>query len=150
MSFLEEMGEAWPSGLRSLHVIRSLMVKYGITDTFGTLPTTTTSTSEEELSPKDYTYEERREQAVPGSLPTMPQLLPQASIATQQHEIQTYKPDEGFQPMIDPNYQAMGGDEASQQPQQYYIPTDFDMSFFDVPDMSVSMFDTQMLFGPNG
>lgn len=33
--------------------------------------------------------------------------------------------------------------------QQYYIPTDFDMSFFDVPDMSIPMCDASMAFSSN-
>lgn len=142
MEFLEEMGGTWPSALRCLHVIHSLMAKYGIS---GTCSTVQLASSEEGGSPKDYTYEERCEQRVPGSLPAMPQLIPQSSL-TMQQQTQISGPDPSMQRFTDPLPTFSAEDP---QPQQYYIPTDFDMSFFDVPDMSVSLFESPMTFPRN-
>ncbi len=137
LSFLEEIGNTWPSALRYLHVIHSLIAKYHVAQNNSV---TQLATSKDGASPKDYTREKRIEQRVLGSLPAIPQLLPQSSLATQQ-QIQTSRSISdapGAMELPSP----LPTDAL--KPQQYYIPTDFDMSFFDVADMSTFLSDTHM------
>ena len=144
MSFLQEIGETWPSATRSLHVIMRLITKYNVPGDFNIYETTSNEAQEdEETSPKDYTFDERLEHKAAASLPTMPQLLPQISqleYSTSNFELQTH-------PLEAPLPSSQ--DEFSGDPtQQSYIPTDFDMAVFDVPDMSMAMFDANMSWNP--
>lgn len=85
MSFLEEVGETWLGATRYLHVIKSLMAKYSIASNFSSYQTSKNEeNADSETSPKDYRFDERSEQRVAGSLPTMPQLLPHSSLLTAQ------------------------------------------------------------------
>ena len=81
MSFLQEIGETWPSATRSLHVIKSLITKYNVPGDFkiDQIASHKKPEEDEETSPKDYTFDERLEHKAAASLPTMPQLLPQVS-----------------------------------------------------------------------
>ena len=140
MSFLQEIGETWPSATRSLHVIKSLIIKYNVPGDFDVSQTTSHKAQEdEETSPKDYTYEERLEHKAAGSLPTMPQILPQVP----QGGYSTSEFDLSTQPMDAP-FVSNQGDLSMDPSQQYYIPTGFEMAVFDVPDMSMAMFDADM------
>jgi hypothetical protein len=146
-SFLQEMGETWPCALRCLHVIHSLMAKFEVPITSVTAQP---PSSEEGGSPIDYTYEERAEQRTINSLPTMPQLLPQLPQSFT-GTLQQHTPMSGAEPISHDFFEPPQDfpAEVPPQSQQYYIPTDFDMSFFDVPDMSLSMYDTSMGFTRN-
>lgn len=145
MSFLQEIGETWPSATRSLHVIKSLITKYNVPGDFKVDPITTNIPEEdEETSPKDYTFDERLEHKAAASRPTMPQLRPQVlqvGYSTGTSDMQTH-PLEA--PVLSSQI-AFSGDPS----QQYYIPTEFDMAVFDVPDMSMAMFDTKMSWNPS-
>lgn len=144
MSFLQEIGETWPSATRSLHVIKSLITKYNVPGDFELEQINSTNPEDEETSPKDYTYDERLEQKAAACLPTMPQLQPQVS----QMEDSTSNSDLQTHPVEVPppgNQSEFSGDPF----QQYYIPTEFDMAVFDVPDMSMAMFDTNMSWNPS-
>lgn len=127
MDILEEMGQTWPSAQRCLHVVHSLMVKYKIKSMNSAIHQ---APSDEEASPKDYTYEERCEQRLLGSLPTMPQLQAQNPAMVG-----------GMQ--AGPSDTLLDSTLGIPQPQAY-IPTDFDMAFFDVPDMSGPLYDSFM------
>lgn len=125
-------------------MIQSLITKYSVPVDLDIYKTTSNQAQEdEETSPKDYTFDERLEHKAAASLPTMPQLLPQVSqveYSTSNFGLQT-------QPLEAPLPRSQGefsGDPA----QQNYIPTEFEMAFFDVPDMSMAMFDTNMSWNP--
>jgi hypothetical protein len=122
---LERMGETWPSALRSLHVVHSLMVKYGA------IGASSAADTQEEPSPKDYTYAERQEQRLLGSFATMPQLQRHSSTFAMQDPAAWAKTANSGAP--DPVAPPTGHET---QPCDF-IATDFDMSFFDVPDLSL-------------
>lgn len=139
MSFLQAIGETWPSATRSLHVIRGLITKYRIPGDFSTYESTTTNElrENEETSPKDYTFDARLEHKAAASLATMPQLRPQISQVdhrTGNTVMQT--------PPLEPPIPPTQGDFSTDLAEQYCIPTDFEMAVFDVPDMSMAMFAT--------
>ncbi len=144
MSFLQEIGETWPSATRSLHVIKSLITKYNVSGDFKIDQITNNNPEDEEMSPKDYTFDERLEHKAAASLSTMPQLLPQVSqvgYSTSNSGLQTHPLEDSFPS----SHTEFSGDPT----QQYYIPTELDMAVFDVPDMSMGMFDTNMSWNPS-
>lgn len=162
ISFLREIGETWPCALRCLHVIHSLMAKFKVTMTSSATTQQPQGLPEDGGLPNnDYTYKERARQRTINSLPTMPQIPPQhlprpTFLGThQQHHHHLHTPMSGVETtFFEPSQQgfpaAAGAmPQQSQQQQQEYIPTDFDMSFFDVTDISLSMHNTYSEFPHN-
>lgn len=137
ISFLQEIGETWPSGTRSLHVIWGLIAKYRIPGDFNLNRgiTSTESQENEETSPKDYTFDARLEHKAVASLPTMPQLRPQMS-QVDHSTSDTVMQIQPFEAPVMTSQGTFSGDLV----EQYCIPTDFEMAAFDVPDMSMAMF----------
>lgn len=126
-------------------MIKSLISKYNVPGDFNAYHAASNKAQEDEgeTSPKDYTFDERLEHKAAASLPTMPQLLPQLSqlqYSTGDLGLQTHSLEAPLSSSLD----EFSGDPA----QQDYIPTDVDMAVFDVPDMSMTMFDINMSWNP--
>jgi hypothetical protein len=117
------------------------MVKYGATDEEAAPATET----QEEPSPKDYTYAARQEQRLLGSFSSMPQLQAQHDhppTFPMQDQAEAAAPcwtDTADVDAVQPVSLAAPSQETQPGQQQPcgFIATDFDMSFFDVPDMSL-------------
>jgi hypothetical protein len=142
MVFLQEIGETWPCALRCLYIIHSLMAKFEVSMTgVAAQPLS----SEEGGLPNDYTYEERDSQRTINVLATLPRILPQNLLRpfTVPQEY-TAMPDveATSQEPFEPPQEFLA--QVPQQNQPLYIPADFDMSFFDVTDISLSMYDNYM------
>ena len=140
ISFLQEIGETWPSATRSLHVIWGLIAKYRIPGDFslnGGITSNESQENDEEMSPKDYTFDARLEHKAVASLPTMPQLRTQVSQGDQSTSDTVMQ----TQPFEAPDMTSQGAFSSEiDLTEQYCIPTDFEMAAFDVPDMSMAMF----------